>query len=342
VALDQVSPAEWNWTNCDSIPLALTTTLTSGQAFRWRRDTSGIWWGTLGTTIMALWQHEGDPFAPLYWQTFPQQNQRETVEQYLRLDVPLDILYADWIRTEPRIVDAVQSFRGLRLLRQPPLECFFSFQCATCNTVIKIERSVHRLATRYGERLEPGLTSCRDSALSEVSDDGPPALLAPRGLQFQLYAFPDLDALAGADELDLRSDLWGYRAPRVIALARLLKARGDAWLANLRATSYSEAKSALVEMHGIGEKVADCICLFCLDKDEAVPVDTHVRRIACSLFVPELQDKSLTPRVYRAIAGAYQERFGAYAGWAQQYLFLGAMRRPKHEQAVKARKRLSR
>ena len=45
-----------------------------------------------------------------------------------------------------------------------------------------------------------------------------------------------------------------------------------------------------------------------------------------SAFLPELSGKSLTPRVYKAIADAYRDRFGAYAGWAQQVLFMGEMR----------------
>lgn len=32
-------------------------------------------------------------------------------------------------------------------------------------------------------------------------------------------------------------------------------------------------------MKGVGKKVADCVCLFSLDKLDAIPVDTHVRQI---------------------------------------------------------------
>ena len=42
--------------------------------------------------------------------------------------------------------------------------------------------------------------------------------------------------------------------------------------------------------------------------------------------MPEIVGKSLTPRLYNAIADSYRERFGAFAGWAQQYLFYGELR----------------
>ena len=324
LTLKKPSLSDWNRIGCAAEPLDLSATLSSGQSFRWRRDVTGIWWGVVGQMIMALWQKDGGSSDSLYWQTFPRTGQRALVEDYFRLDVPLDALYSSWIQAEPRMREVVSMYRGLRILRQPSVECFFGFQCATCNTVVKIERTVHRLATRYGLQLD--LMGETSDPFDSVPGDGPPPLFPPLEVALPFYSFPDLDALADADESDLRADLWGFRAPRVIALARRLRELGANWLPGLRGAPYLEAKTALVALDGIGQKVADCICLFCLDMDEAVPVDTHVRKTACRLFLPELQEKSLTPRVYAAIASAYQERFGSYAGWAQQYLFLGALR----------------
>ncbi len=295
----------WNRADGAQFPLALGVTLASGQSFRWRQDAQGVWWGALAHTVVAAWQPEPARDRAFCWQTFPVADQWEVVADYFRLAVPLDALYADWRRAEPRIAPALVAYRGLRILRQPPEECFFAFQCATCNTVTKIERSVHRLAARYGEPLRTGLTD-------------PP---------FPFYAFPTLDVLAQADETVLRADLWGYRAPRVIGLARALQSRPDGWLTALRLAPYPDAKSALTALHGIGAKLADCICLFALDKDAAVPVDTHVRQIATRLFRPDLTGKSLTPRVYDALAQSYRERFGGWAGWAQQYLFFSELHR---------------
>lgn len=293
-------PFRWNRSECAGTPLHLTATLSSGQSFRWRRDAGGVWLGAVESAAAALWQEDGRPDSPLYWQTFPESDRWDILADYFRLDVDLEALYNTWRRAEPSMGPALLDFRGLRLLRQPPFECLIAFQCATCNTVVKIERTVAKLAERYGDPL--------------------PALA-------RLHAFPTPAALAAADEAVLRSDLWGYRAPRVIAIARLLLDKPENWLISLRGRPYTEAKSALMELPGIGAKVADCICLFALDKDEAVPVDTHIRRIASRLFALRTMGKSLTPRVYDAISDAYRERFGDHAGWAQQYLFFGSLRR---------------
>ncbi len=329
------------WNRSDAL-LNVGATLSSGQSFRWRQDAQGIWWGVVGETVFALWQsreqgtgnreqdkanlipertrkgHENNstqekelpaPYSPLpapsvFWQSFPEANRLDIFGDYFRLDVPLEALYSEWERYEPEIGEAVRAFRGMRLLRQPVQECFFGFQCATCNTVVKIERSVRALAVRYGE-----------------------AIPLPFDAPFVFHRFPTLEALANAEETVLRADLWGYRAPRVIALARHLLTKEPAWLESLRQVSYAEAHAELTALHGIGAKIADCICLFCLDKDAATPVDTHIRQIAVRLFSPQLSGKSLTPKVYTEIAATYSSRFGAFAGWAQQYLFFGELGR---------------
>jgi N-glycosylase/DNA lyase len=298
----------WNREECATNPFHLGATLASGQSFRWQQDATGTWWGAVEETVIAAWQAEGQPDSPLFWQTFPDPNRRAFVRDYFQLDVDLPTLYAEWIATEPHMAAAVAAFRGLRILRQPPVECFFAFQCATCNTVVKIERSVRKLAQRYGERIA-------------LPHGQPHPFSAP------FHAFPTVAALAAADEKALRADLWGYRAPRVIALARHLQTLSPAWLVSLRARPTAEVQAELVAFHGIGAKIADCISLFSLDKAEVAPIDTHTRQIAVRLFRPDLAALSLTPRIYTALRDEYHSRFGAYAGWAQQYLFFAELRR---------------
>lgn len=295
-------PFTWNRHDCSGNPLNLSATLGSGQSFRWRKDEAGIWWGVVGQSVVAAWQAQGQPDSPLFWQTFPQPDRREIVMEYFRLNVDLEALYIDWARTEPRITRALVAYRGLRILRQPPEECFIAFQCAAANNVPKISHSVTHLARYYGAPVE-----------------NPQSLLQP------FYAFPSLETLATADEVVLRTGLWGYRAPRVIANARELARRPSGWLISLREASYAEAHAELISLFGIGAKIADCICLFALDKDNATPVDTHIHRIAVRLFAPELAGKSLTPRIYGHLSSCFQDRFAPYAGWAQQYLFFEAL-----------------
>lgn len=68
---------------------------------------------------------------------------------------------------------------------------------------------------------------------------------------------------------------------------------------------YSTAKEELLKLYGVGEKVADCICLFALHQLEAFPVDTHINQA--------LQ------RQYRQ--GFPMKRYQGCQGVLQQYIF---------------------
>ena len=103
-----------------------------------------------------------------------------------------------------------------------------------------------------------------------------------------------------------------------------MRALPEDWLRALRAKPYAEAKQILTGFFGVGEKIADCVCLFALDKDSAIPVDTHIWRIARARYVPELAGKSLTPAAYARVGAAFRDQFGPFAGWAQQTLFYEA------------------
>ena len=70
---------------------------------------------------------------------------------------------------------------------------------------------------------------------------------------------------------------------------------------------------------GIGDKVANCIMLFSLDKLEAFPVDVWIDR-ALREWYPAVEENKLTKKAMRPWAQAY---FGRYAGYANQYMFHG-------------------
>lgn len=50
-----------------------------------------------------------------------------------------------------------------------------------------------------------------------------------------------------------------------------------------------QVQALLLELPGVGRKVADCVALFSLDQTSAVPVDTHVWNIAIRDYAPQLR-----------------------------------------------------
>ena len=110
-----------------------------------------------------------------------------------------------------------------------------------------------------------------------------------RAFQALLKRYPDWDAVleAPVDELEETIRPGGLaktKAPRMQALLAEVRDRlGPDWDASrLRDMPIAEAKQWLTELPGVGPKTAACVLLFSLGRP-ALPVDTHVHRVAIRL-----------------------------------------------------------
>ena len=95
----------------------------------------------------------------------------------------------------------------------------------------------------------------------------------------------------------------GYRSKYVVRTAKSI-AEGQVSLEDIKSLPYRKARGELLKLYGIGEKVADCICLFALHHIEAFPVDTHIKAM-----------------LKRYPKGFPFERYQGFAGVLQQYAF---------------------
>ncbi len=257
--------------------LDLDATLSSGQLFRWTRDSEGVWRGWHGDSKLQL--HQSD--LALHWDA----PSEVIVRDFLRLD-DLDLTtHAErWARADSAFAEAWALQPGVRILRQDPHECFFSFLCASVAPIARISSMLTAIAPK----------------------DAP---------------FPSAQNLATLSEEKLRAYGLGFRAPRVCNAAKALVKSPPETLNSLRGQPLEEIEAALTDYSGVGRKIAGCIALFSLDADGAVPVDTHIWQIALARYTPELRGKSLTPATYQRVVDAFFTRFGERAGWAQQILF---------------------
>jgi N-glycosylase/DNA lyase len=278
--------------------LDLAATLESGQAFRWTRVPGQVcaFVGTVGRRRARLSQ---TPDGTVTWQA-DGPDAEAALHAFLRLDdADLPALATRWCAADTLFAEAWARQPGVRVLRQDPAECFFSFLCASVAPIARISGMLRAVAQNFGDPLG--------------SFDGVP-----------LFAFPTAVQLARADEQTLRDLGLGFRARRVCEAALALSTLPPDWVHVLRDAPYEEAKQALLRFFGVGEKIADCVCLFALDKNGAIPVDVHIWRIAQSWYAPDLAGKSLTPANYARAGAAFRDRFGPFAGWAQQTLFYRA------------------
>ena len=276
--------------------LDLAATLDCGQAFRWRLGPDAWWQGVIGDRVVRIRRVED----ACEYQMYPSRGAADLLGRYLRLDVDLPALAEDLAERCPRIRPALRIHPGIRILAQPPEETLLSFLCSPANSVPRISRSIEQLCQRFGKPI--------------ATLDG-----------VEHRAFPTTATLAGLPDAEYRAVGLGWRGLGIRAVAERLLLYPPDWLLELRALPYAEAKAALVDFPYVGPKIADCVCLFGLLKDEAVPVDTHVWALAKDLFSDEPAwaeiTKSLTAKTYDRVVSLYQSRYGPHAGWAQQYLY---------------------
>ena len=268
-------------------PLDLESTLFSGQVFRWRKRES--WYeGVVFGQIVRVREAEGGMAFETAEDDVDLTASR--LRDYFSLDVDLAEVYSALSR-DRGLREALDRYRGMRVLRQDPWETTLSFLCAQNSNVLRITRNIEDMCRSFGRAMSFG--------------------------GHTRHAYPTPEALAGAGEGALRELGLGYRARYIVAAAERV-ARGEIDLLALRETSYDGALDALMALDGIGDKVANCIMLFCMDKPQAFPVDTHIMQVLRERYPNAEEVHSSDIRRVRAWA---QEYFAPYAGYANHYLF---------------------
>jgi len=185
---------------------------------------------------------------------------------------------------------AVTACHGLRLLRQDPWECLASFILSSTKQIVQIRQIISRLCELYGEPV----------AVPPGSDPD--------------RSFPTAQKLASASEAELRACKMGFRAPHLLAAARAA-AGGQLDLDCLNELPLGSAREKLMELAGVGRKIADCVLLFAYGFPTAFPMDVWVMKALRELYFPR---RRVTPKKLLEFTSSY---FGPNAGYAQQYLF---------------------
>lgn len=263
--------------------------INSGQVFLWEKR-GDCWYGIHGERIVRFAHKDGRfEFA-----SFPED--RSWDQKMFRLGDDIRVILGE-ISRDPLVRRLVRAYPGLRLMRQESHQCLFSFVCASNTNIPMIRRILHGMTRKFGR---------------PVKVDG-----------MEFFTFPSADDMnkAGIDEL--RACGLGYRARAIKAAAHGI-AGGQIDFDSLRNASYEDAKKELVRIYGIGNKIADCVLLFSLEKLDAFPIDVWIARALAGhyrwLHEKRFGDK-ITPRQYEQLSQGARDYFGRYAGYAQQYLY---------------------
>lgn len=191
---------------------------------------------------------------------------------YLSLDVDYGALKKQFSQDET-MAKAIDYAKGIRVLNQPFFETLITFIISQNNNIPRIKKIVDSIAQTYGTK------------------------------QGEMYAFPSAEALKniGVEEYNLLK--MGFRSKYVFDAVNKIT-NGEIDGEKIKQMDYEQAQKYLMQIKGVGPKVADCVLLFSCEKYESFPKDVWINRALEQLFPKGLP---------QCIKG--------YEGIAQQYIF---------------------
>jgi N-glycosylase/DNA lyase len=281
-------------------PFSLGLTLLCGQCFRWEGPNPDGWFqGVAGGAFWRIRQ-EG---KNLFWECSSPVVRHDPAAEWLSRYLNLDEDLTEWLKTMEgnRILQApLALLRGLRLLRQEPWECTVSYMFAQGLSVVVIRQALHKFCRKYGAPV-------------------------PDAPGFHDFPMPQDLALLSPDLLRPFTNNYRARADRIIRVARVVEARVIN-LDHLKEIPCDEAREALMNLEGIGPKIADCILLFALNHSSAFPVDRWVLRAMKKYFNSVnflgLGREAPAPGKYLQIVTKARKAFSDRCGLASEYMFL--------------------
>jgi N-glycosylase/DNA lyase len=190
------------------------------------------------------------------------------------------------INTDKFMNDAISGMEGLRVTMNDPWESTLCFVVSQFNNIKRIRGIINRLMQTYGE-----------SHYFEGNE---------------IKLFPTPEAISKATIEELMRHGAGFRAKYIKSVAEAC-AEGTV-LEDITKMEYDEGKQELMKLEGIGDKVADCILLFGYGRYEAFPIDTWIKRVVEKVYIKRKTS-------VKSIHQFAWDKWGSYAGYAQQYLF---------------------
>ena len=207
------------------------------------------------------------------------------------------------ISKDKTVKEAIKQYEGLRIFKQDPFQCMISFIISSNSNIQKIKNSLEKITRKFGVKVE-------------IQNK-------------EFFLFPKPEKLANASIEEIKKCGVGYRAPFIKQAAEMIFSK-KIDLEYLEKLDYKEAKKNICLIPGVGNKVADCILLFSLNKLEAFPLDTWMIKILEKYYSNEfkIETKTITQKQYEILHEKIVNYFGPYCGYAQQFLF--KMERESH------------
>lgn len=248
--------------------LDLDLTLDCGQAFRWEKQEDGSWSGVVKGVFLNISKTDDTVLL----RNTAKENFENIWLDYFDFNKDY-VKICDTLKQDSLLAPTVDEYYGIRILNQDSWEALCSFVISQQNNIKRIKGIINRLCKAYGDEVSNGF-----------------------------YSFPSAEKLSNLTVADFEELGMGYRAKYLEKLSKDV-AGGKIDLEKIKALTLDEARKELLNIYGVGIKVANCALLFGFGFYDAFPVDVWMKRVM--EYYPD----------------GLPECFDGIGGIAQQYLF---------------------
>lgn len=255
-----------------------------GQCFRWNLEGDETYTGVAFGRILNV-KKDGDL---IIFDNTNEDDFNNIWTEYFDLNTDYSKIKNDLAKEDKVMENAIDFGYGIRILKQDPWETLISFIISARNAIPRIKKSVELLSQNFGDHL------------GEY-----------RGKDY--YSFPNARVISRLDEDQLKTCGVGYRAKYILNTAQKV-VRENIDLDKLKDLNSRDCHEFMLGFSGVGPKVANCILFFAMGKVDSYPVDIWVKRVTEHFYFG-----GDTPN--KEIEEFGRQKFGQYAGYAQQYLF---------------------
>jgi 3-methyladenine DNA glycosylase/8-oxoguanine DNA glycosylase len=250
---------------------SLDACLSCGQTFLFTKTKSDGWHGAVNGKAILLKQQSDILYI--------ENSTEEDIpfwHNFFAFDVDYAPLQTAFVKDE-FLANAVLFEPGIRVLRQPFFETLLMFIISQNNNIPRISGIVGRLCEAYG---------------TPVSYKN-----------FSGHTFPTAQQMASCTVESLAFLRAGFRAKYIVDAVQCVT-KGTVTQERLATLNTEEARKLLLQIKGVGPKVADCVLLFACGRFEVCPMDVWMMRVMQTYY-----------------PNGFPAEIEPFAGIAQQYLF---------------------
>ncbi len=260
-----------------------------GQCFRWNKETDESYTGIWKENVVNI-KKDGNDYV---FTGISKNNFEEEIIEYFDLNRNYEEIKKDLSKIDEYMENSIKYGEGIRILNQDLWETIISFIISANNNIPRIKGIIERLSASYGKKLEW------------------------KGREF--YTFPTPEELKNVTVEEYRKLGLGFRDIRLYETTQKILNKEINLEELCKNPNTEEVRESLLTLSGVGPKVADCILLFStLKRFEVFPIDVWVRRVINDLYLKEENEEKVNKKKIENLA---KEKFGEWAGLAQQYLF---------------------